>query len=134
MSRRSTTTRVSLGAALLAAVALSVAVPANASTPRARSLARQVRTLKSANAKLRRERNTARAKLATCQQGVGPAVSTMTPYQLTSSVFPAANLVFEHWQDGTAPGQFTTFDLSSHTVSQGYYEDWTYTFDLTEWQ
>ena len=132
MSRRST--RVSLGAALLAAVALSVAVPANASTPRERSLARQVRTLKAANMKLRRERNTARAKLAICQQGVGKAASTMTPFQLTSTVFPAANLVFEHWQDGTAPGQFTAFDLSSHTLSEGYNEHWTYTFDLTKWQ
>ena len=75
-----------------------------------------------------------RAKLAICQQGVGKAASTMTPFQLTSTVFPAANLVFEHWQDGTAPGQFSTFDLSSHTLSEGYNESWTYTFSLDRWQ
>jgi hypothetical protein len=51
-------------AGLVAVVAVTVmAVPAQAATPRERALARQVTTLKAQAAKLKRERNTARAQL-----------------------------------------------------------------------
>ena len=120
-------------AAVLSLAALSVG-QAQAATPRERALARQVATLKKQNVKLKRQLKITRAQLTTCQQGVGPAASTMTPFQLATTVFPAANLVFEHWQDGYGPGQFSTFDLSSHTLTEGYNEHWTYTFSLDGWK
>jgi hypothetical protein len=101
-------------------------------TPKERSLARQVKALKAQTATLTSERNAARAQLATaqskittltserdaarsslttCQLGTTQAVSTMTPLQLTTTVFPIAYQVFEGWKDGYDDGDFSAKNI-----------------------
>jgi hypothetical protein len=118
-----------IGAALLALV---MAAPAVAATPRERALTKQVRQLKAANAKLTRERSSARASLASCQGGVPSAIATMTPEQLSRDVLPVAKARFDAYPGSIALG-WSAYTLDSHTVSTGSYESWTWTFDFTRW-
>src|SRR5262245_61491809 len=128
--------RYPLRAAALAAVlglaALSVG-QAHAATPRERALARQVATLKKENAKLKRQLKITRAQLTTCQRGVSQAVSTMTPEQLNRDVMPIATARFDAFPGSHALG-WTAWTLHSHTLSEGYYEQWSWTFNYTKEQ
>jgi outer membrane murein-binding lipoprotein Lpp len=78
------------------------------------------------------ERDAARASLAVCQQGVVPAVSTMTPMQLSTNVLPTLHAVFEGWTDGYGAGQYSAYASKSSTVSD-LYRDQRFSFDVTEW-
>jgi hypothetical protein len=65
-------------AGLVAVVGLTAtAIPAQAATPKERTLARQVKTLKVQAAKLKRERNAARAQLANAQAGLAATQASL---------------------------------------------------------
>ena len=65
-------------AGLVAVVAVTgTAVPAQAATPKERTLARQVKTLKLQAAKLKRERTAARAQLARAQAGLAATQASL---------------------------------------------------------
>jgi outer membrane murein-binding lipoprotein Lpp len=65
-------------AGLVAVVAVTAtAIPAQAATPKERTLARQVKTLNAQAAKLKRERNVARAQLANAQAGLAATQASL---------------------------------------------------------
>jgi outer membrane murein-binding lipoprotein Lpp len=65
-------------AGLVAVVAVTAtAIPAQAATPKERTLARQVKTLNAQAAKLKRERNAARAQLANAQAGLAATQASL---------------------------------------------------------
>jgi hypothetical protein len=115
-----------------AAITLVFAASVQAATPRERALVRQVKTLKAQNAKLTRERNSARAQLATAQQGTAQTVSTMSPVQITQTLFPTIYNVFEAWDDGFDGGDVWTSNYTSHTVDGDGDDSWSYSFSLYE--
>ena len=78
------------------------------------------------------ERDSARASLGVCQQGVATAASTMTPMQLTTDLLPTLHAVFEGWKDGYGAGQVSAYAYKSSTLSDSY-RDQSYSFDVTEW-
>jgi hypothetical protein len=115
-----------------AVITLAFAASVQAATPRERALVRQVKTLKAQNAKLTRERNSARAQLATAQQGAAQTVSTMSPVQITQTLFPTIYNVFEAWDDGFDGGDVWTSNYTSHTVDGDGDDSWSYSFSLYE--
>jgi hypothetical protein len=115
-----------------AVITLAFAASVQAATPRERALVRQVKTLKAQNAKLTRERNSARAQLATAQQGTAQTVSTMSPVQITQTLFPTIYNVFEAWDDGFDGGDVWTSNYTSHTVDGDGDDSWSYSFSLYE--
>jgi hypothetical protein len=115
-----------------AAITLALAASVQAATPRERALVRQVKTLKAQNAKLTRERNSARAELATAQQGTAQTVSTMSPVQITQTLFPTIYNVFDAWDDGFDGGDLWTSNYTSHTVDGDGDDSWSYSFGLYE--
>jgi hypothetical protein len=115
-----------------AAITLAFAASVQAATPRERALVRQVKTLKAQNAKLTSARNSARAQLATAQQGTAQTVSTMSPSQITQTLFPTVYNVFEAWDDGFDDGDLWTSNYTSHTVDGDGDDSWSYSFSLYE--
>jgi hypothetical protein len=115
-----------------ATITLTFAASVQAATPRERALLRQVKTLKAQNAKLTNERNFARAQLATAQQGTAQTVSTMSPSQITQTLFPTIYNVFEAWDDGFDDGDLWTSNYTSHTVDGNGDDSWSYSFSLYE--
>jgi hypothetical protein len=115
-----------------AAITLAFAASVQAATPRERALVRQVKTLKAQNAKLTSERNSARAQLATAQQGTAQTVSTMSPSQITQTLFPTVYNVFEAWDDGFDDGDLWTSNYTSHSVDGDGDDSWSYSFSLYE--
>lgn len=115
-----------------ATITLTFAASVQAATPRERALLRQVKTLKAQNAKLTNERNAARAQLATSQQGTAQTVSTMSPSQITQTLFPTIYNVFEAWDDGFDDGDLWTSNYTSHTVDGNGDDSWSYSFSLYE--
>lgn len=120
-----------------AAITLVFAASVQAATPRERALVRQVKTLKAQKANLTRERKTARtqlatanSQLATAQQGTAQAVSTMSPIQITETLFPTIYNVFEAWNDGFDDGDLWTSNYTTHTVDGAGDDSWSYSFSL----
>jgi hypothetical protein len=114
---------------------------AAATTPREKALARQVTVLKSqvkklktANRVLLEERNEARGKLSTAQQGALQAISTMPRLQLFEGVLPIVYTVFQaaEQQDKVArvfrlcsSSEVHEFSTDGKLSSKSYIFSWT---------